>query len=90
MTTMPVVDKCATTTCSFNHGGCTAFAMTMGKKGCVTFVEIGKRGGMDDVTPQVGACKRVDCIFNKNLECSADAVKIGSDEGECLTYKAAA
>lgn len=88
MTTMPKVHTCATTSCSFNQDGCTAFAMTMGEKGCVTFVEIGTRGGLDRVTAQVGACQRADCTFNHNLECEADAVRIGAGDADCLTYQA--
>lgn len=89
MTTMPTVDKCATTECAFNHDGCTAFAMTMGTSGCVTFIDIGQRGGLDRVTAQVGACQRTECRFNENLECAADAIRIGAGEAECLTFEKA-
>lgn len=89
MTAMATVSKCATTSCSFNHDGCNAFAMTMGGKGCVTFVELNTRGGLDHGTAQVGACQRTDCKFNKNLECAADSVNIGASTAECLTFERA-
>jgi hypothetical protein len=51
------------------------------------------KGGLDTVSTQVGACQRVDCSFNDNLECSAAAVRIGagesSDTANCLTYSKA-
>ncbi len=89
MSNMTTVDTCASTNCSFNHDGCNAFAMTMGGKGCVTFIEIGTRGGLDRVTAQVGACQRADCVHNANLECSAESVRVGGQSAECLTYSAA-
>lgn len=82
------ISSCETTSCTFNNNGCTAFATTMGSKGCVTFVEIGTRPVVEH-TAQVGACKRTDCTFNANLECSAKAVLVGSDEANCLTFQKA-
>ena len=89
MESMPKVKNCATTSCSFNQDGCNAFAMTMGQKGCVTFVEIGRRAGLDRSDAAVGACKRSDCAFNHDLECGADAVTVGADAAECLTFQPA-
>lgn len=86
---MPRVHNCAATNCSFNHDGCNALAMTMGQKGCVTFVEIGVRSSEHTTAGQVGACQRADCTFNHNLECSAESVKVGANGADCLTYKVA-
>lgn len=40
----------------------------------------------------VGACQRADCLHNKDLECTAEAVRIGpgADNADCLTYSPAA
>ncbi|MDO5701596.1 MAG: hypothetical protein Q4P36_09050 [Bowdeniella nasicola] len=88
MAAVPVVDTCESTDCSYNHDGCTAFAMTMADEGCATFIDLGTRGGLDRVTAKVGACQRADCAFNENLECSADAVRVGAGDAECLTFTA--
>ena len=89
MTTLATVDKCATTSCAFNHDGCAAPAMTMGGKGCVTFIAMPTRGGLDRIESHVGACQRADCAHNDHLICQASAVTIGADGAQCLTYQAA-
>ncbi|MES6118739.1 DUF1540 domain-containing protein [Miniimonas arenae] len=86
---MPHVVECAVAGCSYNHDGCTAFAVTVDRDAdCATFIDIGTRGGLDRVVAQVGACQRTDCIHNANLECTAEAVRIGPGGGtaNCLTY----
>ncbi|MDO4605845.1 MAG: hypothetical protein Q4B12_00800 [Bowdeniella nasicola] len=83
---VPTIGKCETTSCSFNHGGCNAFAMTMGQSGCVTFIEIGRHVPADNEAAKVGACQRADCTYNHDLECSANKVEVGADGAECLTY----
>ena len=93
-TSMPTVDDCTVHDCSYNHDGCHAFAITVsgvnGTADCGTFVPLGTRGGLDKVVAQVGACSRSDCTFNKELECTATAVKVGAGTGghaaNCLTY----
>lgn len=61
-----------------------------GTADCGTFVPLGTRGGLDRVTAQVGACSRRDCTHNRDLECSAAAVRVGPGSGDhaanCLTY----
>lgn len=89
---MPKISECAVEGCSYNHDGCTAFAITVdGDADCVTFIDIGARGGLDQVVARVGACQRVECLFNQNLECSAEAVRVGPGGGtaNCLTYQQA-
>ncbi|QTE30632.1 DUF1540 domain-containing protein [Pengzhenrongella sicca] len=93
--TMPAVSECTVLGCSYNdHSGCHAFAITVSgadsSADCGTFIPLGVKGGLDRVVTQVGACSRTDCVHNANLECSADAVRIGAGAGShvanCLTY----
>ncbi|MBM7415681.1 DUF1540 domain-containing protein [Rhodococcus sp. BP-349] len=94
---MPRVSECSVSACSYNHDGCHAFAINVGGSNgtadCGTFIPLSTKGGLDTVSTQVGACQRVDCSFNDNLECSAAAVRIGagesSDTANCLTYSKA-
>ena len=91
LTEMPHVE-CTVAGCSYNHDGCTAFAVTIDDStDCVTFIDIGTRGGLDRVVAQVGACQRSSCTFNNDLECTATAVRIGPGGGtaNCLTYSEA-
>ena len=78
------ISSCTTTSCAFNNGGCTAFAITVGgdngAPACDTFISLDARGGLPVAEGQVGACQRVDCKHNVNLECSAVAVRIGSGD----------
>ena len=91
---MPAVAECTVAGCSYNHDGCHAFAITVsgenGTADCATFIPLGAKGGLDRVVAQVGACKRADCRYNKDLECSADSVRVGAGAGghdaNCLTY----
>ncbi len=91
---MPHVAECTVSECSYNHDGCHAFAInvsgTNGTADCATFIPLTTRGGLDRVSTQVGACQRVDCEHNANLECTATAVRIGagesSDTANCLTH----
>jgi len=97
MTVMPAVSECSVDGCGYNHDGCHAFAITVagqnGSADCGTFVPLARKGGLDKVVAQVGACSRVDCAFNKDLECSATGVRIGAGAGvaaaNCLTYQPA-
>ncbi|EFU79268.1 hypothetical protein [Mobiluncus curtisii] len=89
MSTQPVVSDCAVSDCSYNHDGCQATAMTMGTKGCSTFIALPEVGGLGKQAA-VGACQKSDCSFNEHLECRAPAVKVGGKTGECLTYHQAA
>ncbi|PID98088.1 MAG: DUF1540 domain-containing protein [Actinomycetales bacterium] len=84
--TMTKVSDCTTSDCSFNRdAGCHAFAVTIGKVGCSTFVPLNVSGGLNTVTTQVGACQRADCVHNDHLVCTADAITLGSDK-DCLNY----
>lgn len=95
MTEMPAVRSCTVEGCSYNHDGCHAFAITVagdnGSADCGTFVPLNRKGGLDKVVAQVGACTREDCAHNDQLECTAEFVRIGAGGGghdaNCLTYE---
>nr|WP_067503320.1 DUF1540 domain-containing protein [Actinoplanes sp. TFC3] len=92
MMEMPRVQTCTVSGCGYNHGGCTAFAITIGRSSseCDTFIETGDRGGMGQALAQVGACKRSECVHNSELECRAPAITVGAaeDRADCLTFEA--
>ena len=91
MMEMPRVQTCTVTGCGYNHGGCTAFAITIGKVNseCDTYVDGSGKGGMGQAIAQVGACKRAECKHNTDLECHAPAIVVGQsgDTADCLTYE---
>jgi hypothetical protein avisC_10195 len=35
----------------------------------------------------VGACQRLECVHNKDLMCTAEAVTVGGDTAACTTYE---
>jgi hypothetical protein len=92
MMAMPRVQECSVSGCGYNHQGCTAFAITIGSMStsCDTFIDTGVTGGTGEVSAQVGACKRSDCVHNTDLECHAPAISVGSgtDLADCLTFSA--
>ena len=85
------IASCATTSCAFNNGGCTAFAITVGgdsgAPACDTFISLDARGGLPVAEGHVGACQRLECVHNKDLMCTADAVTVGGDTASCQTYE---
>ena len=85
------IASCATTSCAFNNGGCTAFAITVGgdsgAPACDTFISLDARGGLPVAEGHVGACQRLECVHNKDLMCTADAVNVGGDTASCQTYE---
>lgn len=90
---MPEVAECSVAGCSYNdHSHCHAAAVTIagtaGDAACATFIPLGSKGGLDKVVSHVGACQRAECTHNSSLECTAEAVRIGSghDHADCLTF----
>ncbi|WP_010525158.1 DUF1540 domain-containing protein [Nesterenkonia sp. F] len=85
------VASCQVTECAFNADGCHADAVTIaGSEGaptCGTFIELDVRGGLPTAQGHVGACQRLECMHNKDLMCTAEAVTIGGDTTNCLTYE---
>ncbi|QQM66887.1 DUF1540 domain-containing protein [Actinomyces weissii] len=91
MKTATEIKSCAATTCAYNRGGCTALAITVGgdaTPACTTLVTLDARGGLPVAQGKVGACKRLECVHNTDLMCTAEGVKIGSGTASCLTYEA--
>lgn len=85
---MPHVTECSVDGCSYNHDGCTAFAVTVGQDAqCATFLPLNLKGGLDKVVTQVGACQRSSCVHNADLECTAEAVRIGGGDADCLSFQ---
>ncbi len=83
------VKSCAATTCAFNNGGCTAFAVTIGAKGgCATITTLDARGGLETADGRVGACQCLECVHNKDLMCTADAIDVTGDKASCALYEA--
>ena len=93
---LPHVVECDVVGCGYNHDGCHAAAVTIGGSGvqasCATFIPLQSKAGLDRVVAKVGACQRSECLFNKDLECSAESVRIGAgfagNTAGCKTYQA--
>ncbi|WP_402468677.1 DUF1540 domain-containing protein [Isoptericola aurantiacus] len=93
---MPEVTDCSVTGCGYNHDhDCHAGAVTIGgvpgDAACATFIPLGSKGGLDKVVAHVGACQRMDCVHNKDLECTAAAIRVGNgpqdqSHADCLTF----
>ncbi|AYD89993.1 DUF1540 domain-containing protein [Actinomyces sp. 2119] len=92
MTAVAQITSCSTTSCAFNNGGCTAFAITVGgdtgAPSCGTFLSLDARGGLGVADAHVGACQRLECVHNTDLMCTAEAVQVGGDTAACLSYQA--
>lgn len=83
---MPKVSTCSVTSCSYNHDGCHAYAITVADEAtCATFVEMPVKGGVDPLG-MVGACQQADCTHNTALECHAPAIQVGSATADCQTF----
>ena len=94
MMDMPKVTECTVSDCAYNNNQvCKTIAITVGdssgKQKCDTFFQSAVHGGIQDITAGVGACKISDCSFNKELECSAEKIRVGFEDGEadCLTFE---
>lgn len=91
MSTITAVKSCAATTCAFNNGGCTAFAVTIagkaGEASCSTFITLDARGGLPTADGHVGACQRLECVHNKDLMCGLGAIEV-TDGADCTSYEA--
>lgn len=92
--TMPKVMQCTVETCVYNlDRNCHAMAITMGDLGgepaCYTYFISEMSGHVPNDTAGVGACKLVDCKFNKNFECGSSGISVEMRNGEpdCLNYE---
>lgn len=91
MATQTLISSCTVTECAFNHGGCNALAITVDgadKAACGTFTTIDARGGVEGAQGTVGAFKRLECVHNKDLLCTAGEVAIAGDTALCTTFEA--
>ena len=89
MAAVAPISTCTATSCAFNNGGCTAFAITVdGAAACSTFITLDARGGLPVAEGHVGACQRLECVHNSDLMCTAAAVSMGGDTASCLSYQA--
>lgn len=90
---MPQVKKCDVDSCAYNSNQlCHAKAITIGDDSvpnCDTYVSGHSQTSMIKIVAGVGACKVVGCKFNKDYECTGDAVEIGrvGSSIRCLTYQ---
>lgn len=91
MQTLTEITSCAVTECAFNHDGCRAGAITVGGAGaqasCVTMLTLDARGGLPVADARVGACKRIECVFNKDLMCTSPTIAIDGDTANCTSYR---
>ncbi|QCU79233.1 DUF1540 domain-containing protein [Citricoccus sp. SGAir0253] len=83
------VRSCAATSCSFNHDGCNALAITIAgaeaQPTCGTFVQLDARRPMTGEASSVGACHRMECSYNSDLVCTAEGIEV-TDTANCATY----
>lgn len=91
MATATKITSCATTECAFNNGGCTALAITVSggdKATCATFTTLDARS-TGPAEAAVGACHRLECAHNKDLQCTNAAIEIVGDAATCANYEVA-
>jgi hypothetical protein len=89
---MPIIESCVIAECAYNNSGsCNARAITVGDGAvphCDTyFAAIGHVSHQDE-SGGVGACKVSRCRHNRELECTAELIRIGRPHtrAECLTF----
>ena len=88
----PHIKQCGMEMCSYNMDKkCHAVAVTIGKNKpcCDTFLKESEKGGFDEITGGVGACKVKNCIHNKSFECSADEISVEQQSRHpyCMTFE---
>jgi hypothetical protein len=90
MSTPAPVTTCSVTSCAYNNGGCSAFAITVAgsaaQPNCTTFVALDARGGLPSPNGRVGACQRLECAHNDDLMCTAEGITVGGDTASCMSF----
>lgn len=92
---MTEVQSCSVTSCAYNaNSACHAKAITIGDERtpeCDTFFASITHARDVGVTAGVGACKVAGCQFNKDFECTAGNIRVGTSGNCvcCLTYQPA-
>lgn len=91
---MPKVISCQVTDCCYNRDRqCHALAIQVGDTDahplCDTFTKQTGQCGDVSAAAGVGACKVESCEYNENLECAAQGITVGYEQGEadCLTFE---
>jgi hypothetical protein len=90
---MTPVTHCEVDRCSYNIGKkCHAKAITVGDENhpeCDTYIHLSEHCKNTSVSAGVGACKKIDCQFNADLECISSGIRIGFSENkiECLNFR---
>jgi hypothetical protein len=91
---MSPVTHCEVEKCSYNlKKKCHAKAITIGDElypECDTYIHLNQHCQNSSHLAGVGACKRIDCRFNSDFECTSSGIRVGFSENkiECLTYSA--
>ena len=91
MEMVKIVD-CSVTECAYNSNKeCHTLAITVGSNCpmCETYTSAKSKGGMDDVTGGVGACRMSDFRYNNMLECNASGIHVSKHSGhaDCDTFE---
>lgn len=88
---MPKIVKCEAVDCSYNiNKQCHTLGITVGddEPNCDTYYHAEKRGGFKDIIGGVGACKVSACMYNQQLECTAEGISVTMSAGhpDCSTF----
>ena len=89
---MPTVAKCDVEHCAYNvTRKCRAKAITIGDSldpECDTYLRSASHTHEGKRIAGVGAFKVRGCVFNQDLECTADSIAVGVDgtKVHCFTY----
>lgn len=88
---MPQVEKCTADDCFYwDNEICRANAIQIGDEHqkCDTYRKSEDHQGPADMG-RVGACQTVNCEYNKQRSCSAQAIDVGCHDGhaDCLTFE---
>jgi len=92
MMQMAEIMTCSATDCAYNmEKQCHALAVTIGdvtSPRCDTEFMASMKGGKEDVTAGVGACKVMNCVYNDSLECAAGCIDLEMQDGhaQCCTF----
>ena len=90
---MTKIISCNVKVCSYNmNNQCHTYGITIGEEKpiCDTFINNDVKGGMDEITGGIGACKVISCKFNNNFECEHhEGIKIKMNESyaDCISYR---
>ena len=90
---MPPISQCDVTQCAYNQNrNCRAKAITVGDRddhpGCDTLFTSQYKTHDKSRIAGVGACKVAGCMFNNDLECSAEKITVNqvANDVRCTTY----